>query len=162
MTDPKPMDDLLTIELRLVERVWGRRDLRPWYSTATTAPIGEAWLTSGDCTVSSGEHAGETLEALVARHPKELGNGVGAFPLLVKLLFPDEKLSVQVHPDDAQALLMGGAALPKTECWYVLQGGGRCCRPSRLCSGNHGGAGSRGVGNAAVRDAHAIGAGEDG
>lgn len=41
------------------------------------------------------------------------------FPLLIKLLFPREKLSVQVHPDDSQAQALG---MPrgKTECWYVL------------------------------------------
>ena len=40
-------------------------------------------------------------------------------PLLVKYIFTSEKLSVQVHPDDAQARARG---LPngKTECWYVL------------------------------------------
>jgi mannose-6-phosphate isomerase len=46
------------------------------------------------------------------------GDGAG-FPLLLKLLFPEERLSVQVHPNDAQAQAMG---LPrgKTECWYVV------------------------------------------
>jgi mannose-6-phosphate isomerase len=41
------------------------------------------------------------------------------FPLLLKFLFPHEKLSVQVHPDDATAQRAG---LPngKTECWYVV------------------------------------------
>ena len=47
----------------------------------------------------------------------ELG---GEFPLLVKLLFPAEKLSVQVHPDDAQAQALGETR-GKTECWYVLE-----------------------------------------
>jgi mannose-6-phosphate isomerase len=42
------------------------------------------------------------------------------FPLLVKMLFPAEKLSVQVHPDDAQAQAMGQPR-GKTECWYVLE-----------------------------------------
>ena len=42
------------------------------------------------------------------------------FPLLVKLLFPNEKLSVQVHPDDAQAQALGETR-GKTECWYVLE-----------------------------------------
>jgi mannose-6-phosphate isomerase len=42
------------------------------------------------------------------------------FPLLVKLLFPNDKLSVQVHPDDAHALAMGQPR-GKTECWYVLE-----------------------------------------
>ena len=44
----------------------------------------------------------------------------GEFPLLVKLLFPAEKLSVQVHPDDAWAQKLGETR-GKTECWYVLE-----------------------------------------
>jgi len=44
----------------------------------------------------------------------------GEFPLLVKILFPADKLSVQVHPDDAQAKGMGETR-GKTECWYVLE-----------------------------------------
>ena len=38
----------------------------------------------------------------------------------MKLLFPSEKLSVQVHPDDAMARAMGQPR-GKTECWYVLE-----------------------------------------
>ena len=40
------------------------------------------------------------------------------FPLLLKFLFPEEKLSVQVHPDDATARRFG-EPWGKTECWYV-------------------------------------------
>jgi mannose-6-phosphate isomerase len=40
------------------------------------------------------------------------------FPLLLKFLFPHEKLSVQVHPDDVQALRVG-QPWGKTECWYI-------------------------------------------
>jgi mannose-6-phosphate isomerase len=57
--------------------------------------------------------AGRTLASVA----EELG---GEFPLLVKILFPEEKLSVQVHPDDAQAKAMGETR-GKTECWYVLE-----------------------------------------
>jgi mannose-6-phosphate isomerase len=42
------------------------------------------------------------------------------FPLLVKFLFPREKLSVQVHPDDEMARRIGQPC-GKTECWYVLK-----------------------------------------
>lgn len=44
---------------------------------------------------------------------------VAALPLLVKLLFTSERLSVQVHPDDDHARRLG---LPhgKEEAWYVL------------------------------------------
>jgi mannose-6-phosphate isomerase len=96
------------------ERVWGRLDLRPWYEdTGTKELVGEAWLTGPQCVVDCGEFEGKTLASLEG----ELG---GEFPLLVKLLFPNEKLSVQVHPDDAQAQAVGEAR-GKTECWYVLE-----------------------------------------
>jgi mannose-6-phosphate isomerase len=63
--------------------------------------------------VETGPFAGRTLASLAT----ELG---GEFPLLVKLLFPAEKLSVQVHPDDEQARALGETR-GKTECWYVLE-----------------------------------------
>jgi mannose-6-phosphate isomerase len=40
------------------------------------------------------------------------------FPLLTKFLFPHEKLSVQVHPDD-ECARRAGQPWGKTECWYV-------------------------------------------
>ena len=106
-------------------RPWGRRSLEPWYSAAqvgTTEPIGEAWLTGPQCVAETSSLAGQTLASIAASHPTEL---LGAhaqpaeFPLLIKLLFPAEKLSVQVHPDDAHAQAMGQPR-GKTECWYVL------------------------------------------
>ena len=104
-------------------RPWGRLDLRPWYSeTGTTEPVGEAWLTGPQCVVETGEFAGRTLQQVTAEAGDAiLGEGGGAeFPLLVKLLFPNEKLSVQVHPDDAMAWELGQPR-GKTECWYVLE-----------------------------------------
>ena len=96
------------------ERVWGKRDLRPWYEdTGTTELVGEAWLTGPQCIVETGELAGQTFASVA-------GKLNGEFPLLVKLLFPNEKLSVQVHPDDAQAKTFGEVR-GKTECWYVLE-----------------------------------------
>jgi mannose-6-phosphate isomerase len=92
------------------ERVWGKHDLRPWYeSTGTDELVGEAWLTGPESVVETGVMAGRTLDSVIAE-----------FPLLVKMLFPNDKLSVQVHPDDAQAQAMGQAR-GKTECWYVLE-----------------------------------------
>jgi mannose-6-phosphate isomerase len=51
---------------------------------------------------------------------RTLAQAAAEFPLLVKLLFPNEKLSVQVHPDDAMARAMGQPR-GKTECWYVVE-----------------------------------------
>src|SRR3546814_3643538 len=40
--------------------------------------------------------------------------------LLVKYIFTSEKLSVQVHPSDAQALAAGMGQTGKEECWLVI------------------------------------------
>ena len=45
--------------------------------------------------------------------------GEGGFNLLFKLIDAKDKLSVQVHPDDATAKILGGER-GKTECWYVV------------------------------------------
>ncbi len=104
-------------------RVWGYEDLRPWYDrVAAGEPLGEVWLTGDDCVIASGAHAGKTLGALFAEAP---GAVLGATaqsagsPLLVKMIFAREKLSVQVHPDDRMAQKYGEPR-GKTECWYAL------------------------------------------
>jgi mannose-6-phosphate isomerase len=96
------------------ERVWGKSDLKPWFEeTGTTELVGEAWLTGPQCLVETGPFQGQTLASV----GEKMG---GEFPLLVKILFPADKLSVQVHPDDVQAKAMGETR-GKTECWYVLE-----------------------------------------
>lgn len=105
------------------KRVWGFRDLRPWFDhVAEQEPIGEAWLTGDDCRVATGPHAGKKLGDLFREAHASLmgaGNSFTESPLLIKVLFAREKLSVQVHPDDAMAQKYGDPR-GKTECWYVL------------------------------------------
>lgn len=111
------------IEPRFVGRVWGFRDLRPWYDrVAEGEAIGEVWLTGDDCRVASGSYAGRRLAAVFAEaHEALLGTDVPSpdSPLLIKTIFAHEKLSVQVHPGDAMARKYGNAR-GKTECWYAL------------------------------------------
>src|SRR5580658_6336775 len=60
----------------------------------------------------------------VATNAAGMGADTGAtFPLLVKFIFPEEKLSVQVHPDDDYAARHEQAAggRGKTEMWYALR-----------------------------------------
>ena len=88
----------MTLELaseRVVRKPWGKSDLRPWSDLGRDGtPIGELWFQRVDP---------------AAPEPD----------LLLKLLFTDQALSIQVHPDDAFARAIG---LPhgKTEAWYVL------------------------------------------
>ena len=121
------MSDLYPLLLRpqFHERVWGTRELAPFYSREVAgAPIGEAWLTGDACMVANGPLAGRTLAELSQQFGSQfLGDAnkdVTRFPLLIKFLFPKEKLSVQVHPDDDGAAKVGQPC-GKTECWYVLQ-----------------------------------------
>ena len=111
------------IDPLFVTRIWGYDDLRPWFDKqAQGEPIGEVWLTGDACRVATGPRTGATLGAIFAEEPEAmLGAHAAALgsPLLLKVIFAREKLSVQVHPDDALAKKSG---LPrgKTECWYAL------------------------------------------
>lgn len=104
-------------------RPWGTHDLSPIYPNRKfEEKIGEAWLTGDDCKVANGPLAGQTLAQLSEKHRRDLvgdaARDARRFPLLLKFLFPHEKLSVQVHPDDEQALRVH-QPWGKTECWYV-------------------------------------------
>src|ERR1700685_1220672 len=104
-------------------RPWGTHDLSPIYPNRKfEEKIGEAWLTGDDCKVANGPLAGQTLAQLSEKHRRDLvgdaARDARRFPLLLKFLFPHEKLSVQVHPDDEQARRVN-QPWGKTECWYV-------------------------------------------
>jgi mannose-6-phosphate isomerase len=79
----------MKLETKAVEKVWGRRDLPAPFTAPGDEPVGEIWF----------------------EPPPELAQ------VLVKYLFTSEKLSVQVHPSDAQAPAGGRG---KEECWLVL------------------------------------------
>jgi len=104
-------------------RPWGTLDLSPIYpGHRFEEKIGEAWLTGDDCKVANGPLRGRSLAELCRQYGRALVGDAAAeanrFPLLLKFLFPHEKLSVQVHPDD-EAAQSSGHPWGKTECWYV-------------------------------------------
>ena len=104
-------------------RPWGTHDLSPIYPNRKfEEKIGEAWLTGDDCKIANGPLTGQTLAQVSEKYQRELvgdaARDAQRFPLLLKFLFPHEKLSVQVHPDDDQARRVE-QPWGKTECWYV-------------------------------------------
>ena len=104
-------------------RPWGTLDLSAIYPNHKfNERIGEAWLTGDNCVVANGPLAKRSLADLSKEFGSELVGTAARdpqrFPLLLKFLFPEEKLSVQVHPDDAIAQGFG-EPWGKTECWYV-------------------------------------------
>jgi mannose-6-phosphate isomerase len=115
------------LEPQFVERIWGSKDLRPWYDHAEpNRPIGEVWLTGDACKVVTGSLSGKTLGEVFTENSRAmLGETApesiqGASPLLMKVIFAKDKLSVQVHPDDRLAQKYGEPR-GKTECWYALE-----------------------------------------
>ena len=104
-------------------RPWGTQDLSPIYPNHRfEEKIGEAWLTGDDCKIANGPLAGQCLAEVSERYQRGLTGDAAPdprrFPLLLKFLFPHEKLSVQVHPDDECARRVS-QPWGKTECWYV-------------------------------------------
>ena len=103
------------------ERVWGRDSLAPYFPEVLPKQrIGEIWFTHEENRTT----AGETLGQLLKSQPAILGTAAdpahpGICPLLVKLLFTSERLSVQVHPNDSYGQEHHGC-LGKTEAWYVV------------------------------------------
>jgi len=116
------------IEPIFCPRLWGARSLAPLFPEKSnlTEPLGEAWLTGVDCRIVFGPFAGKTLRGAWMEMPVEWrGSQLAAeanFPLLVKFIFPNEKLSLQVHPDDAYASVHEKAAggRGKTEMWHAV------------------------------------------
>jgi mannose-6-phosphate isomerase len=117
----------LTFRPIFKERVWGGRNLERLYKKPLPpgVPIGESWEISdrpGDVSViANGPLAGKDLHWLMKHHSKELLGDMqpiaARFPLLVKILDAEEKLSLQVHPPPHKAADLGGE--PKTEMWYI-------------------------------------------
>src|SRR5579871_6329957 len=119
---------LSRLEPFFTPRIWGQRSLAPWYPDKANLPepVGEAWLTAFDSRISNGPFAGKTLREAWQAMPAEWRGAQFAscaeFPLLIKFIFPNDRLSIQVHPDDAYASKFEQAAggRGKTEMWHLL------------------------------------------
>ncbi|ABD25190.1 mannose-6-phosphate isomerase, type 1 [Novosphingobium aromaticivorans DSM 12444] len=77
---------------RLVEKPWGKDTLPAPFTAPAGSRIGEVWF----------------------EPPAELPS------VLVKYIFTSDKLSVQVHPSDAEARQLGEHDRGKEECWLVI------------------------------------------
>lgn len=117
----------LTFHPILKERVWGGRNLEALYGKIlpSKSPYGESWEITdrpeGTSVIANGPWEGKTLNDLMLDHKEELLGTAkcqdGHFPLLVKILDAQNKLSIQVHPPAEVADRLSGQ--PKTEMWYV-------------------------------------------
>lgn len=134
-TSEVPADSPLRAPLRFKPAyqtvVWGGRRMEAFRSDLPAGPIGESWDLAdharGMSVVADGPLAGTTLRDLTRRSGAALVGPSyrgGDFPLLVKLIDANERLSIQVHPDDRLARELKVGERGKSECWYLLGGGG--------------------------------------
>lgn len=117
----------LTFTPHFKERVWGGRNIERLYGKALPPNqlIGESWEITdrpeGVSAIANGPLAGKSLRWLMENHAGELLGAdradVKTFPLLVKILDAQDKLSLQVHPPAAKATELKGE--PKTEMWFI-------------------------------------------
>lgn len=131
-----------------VSKVWGGRNLLSFRDNLPEGNIGESWeLAYHDDLVSkvvNGPYRGMGLDELIISLGKDLiGNEISekSFPLLIKFLDAQSKLSIQVHPNDVYAYENGNDS-GKTEIWVVLEAkenakmilGINNCEPECFCS----------------------------
>jgi mannose-6-phosphate isomerase len=118
----------IQLEATLHETIWGGQNLASIAGKRLPrgAQVGESWETEVGNHAVNPPYAGQTLgqlvdalgEDLVGRRSLEVFGP--RFPLLAKFIDAQDKLSVQVHPDDAYARAHEGGKLGKTEAWYIL------------------------------------------
>ena len=104
--------------------IWGGNKIALQYKRGLPPGVyAESWEVAdrpeGMSLVVNGPLAGRDLFSMMKLYGEKLmGRPFTEFPLLVKIIDAKDKLSVQVHPDEAGAKYTGGD--PKTEMWYVL------------------------------------------
>jgi mannose-6-phosphate isomerase len=122
MSVPEPLRQAFSLTPEYRDYVWGGNRLKPGHS-----PVAEAWIVYEHDKISSGPLAGRTLAEVAVDYTEALLGWRAVqrtgtrFPLLIKLLDCAQWLSLQVHPNDEQAVWLEGAGqFGKTEAWHIL------------------------------------------
>lgn len=122
----------LALERYLSPRIWGGKRIEDFLQVSlpqADEPVGESWQIYGENEITNGVHAGKTLSALTQELGAKLVGSLAferygdAFPLLAKFIDANDKLSIQVHPDDAYAAAHEAESgfLGKSEAWLILE-----------------------------------------
>ena len=114
--------------------IWGGRNLEKLGKLLPEGIVAESWELSchpdGESIISNGSYRGRSLSQFIKEFGyRAVGTSVGSpshwkpgdsFPLLIKFIDANDKLSVQVHPDDNYALLNEEDKSGKNEMWYII------------------------------------------
>jgi mannose-6-phosphate isomerase len=119
--------ELMSFTPLYMERVWGGRglELKLGRKLPEGKVIGESWelvdREGEQSIVAEGTHKGKTIRELLEGDAEDIlgpgREGSQPFPILIKWLDCQDRLSLQVHPPAAIAPILGGE--PKTENWYI-------------------------------------------
>lgn len=124
--------DILVFKPIYQERVWGGRGFAA--SLGRSLPegkvVGESWeivdRPEAQSVIDGGEFDGRTIREVIAKNAVSLMGPAydpnKHFPILVKWLDCQDRLSLQVHPPKSVAKALKGE--PKTENWYIAD-----CKP---------------------------------
>lgn len=124
-----PFPNIIQFEPIYKEKIWGGDKFKREYHRKTPAGlIGESWEISDYGSEISKFSHNETDAKLNFRefYQNHAESFLGKsfinqnFPLLIKMIDAQDKLSVQVHPDDAYAEKFDPSSAGKKECWLVL------------------------------------------
>ncbi len=104
---------------------WAGRDFELFRTNLPEGIVGESWDVAchneGINVVINGEYRGKSIDELISRFGKKLlGTKFDSIPIMIRLVNPRDKLSVQVHPTNEYAV-NHGMNEGKTEAWYVME-----------------------------------------
>lgn len=125
---PLIIEDMFKLEPAYKDYLWGGSTLKDKYDKKCDfSKVAESWELSanddGLCKIATGCFSGETFDDFLKNVGKEaLGKKYcenEKFPLLIKFIDANKKLSVQIHPDDNYAKRVEDG-LGKAEMWYVV------------------------------------------
>lgn len=110
--------------------IWGGRNLELLGKVLPEGRVSESWEASchedGLSVIDNGEFSGKTLYEVIQEKGAEiLGEDIyityeDRFPILIKFIDANDKLSVQVHPNDEYAKKYENNSLGKNEMWYII------------------------------------------
>jgi mannose-6-phosphate isomerase len=123
------MEKIIQFKPIYKEKIWGGRKIESALNRIIPdGKIGESWEISDygkDISIAmNGSFAGLSLRDIYNSHREEvLGNMFltsKGFPLLVKIIDAEDRLSIQVHPDDEYAEKFDPTSFGKKESWLIL------------------------------------------
>jgi len=106
------------------DKIWGGSKLKEVYGYPTSNKCGEVWgisaLKNNSNSIKNNAFKGKTLFDLFNENKPLFGNyDKEMFPILIKLIYAEKDLSIQVHPDDSYAMNKHNC-LGKEESWLIL------------------------------------------